>query len=532
MKASRIEQLLRTKPRDEPVFETQLLHEGPDAEVVRPRVAPAGTAPMLGLASAAVVIVAVVLAGVTLIVRQPAAASPKPMATQPVTAPVVGVIPWLDATPAPSPTPEPTADPATLPRCSADELVLRAGGWGGATGSMAGGATLVNLGANPCRIDSQLPAELSDANGTVIATRGAAPIGEGSVAVPPGDDVGAIVVWMNWCGAEPQLPLALTLTIAGPGGQAMLSAVVENEVGGAGVPRCDAPQAGSTVGTLPFAPLEPSTSDYEPKPCEAKALSAYSGLWGAGLGSSYDELVVLNRGSLDCLLPTSPTIDLRDAGGKVLIATPPLADRPATVLLPPGWTAVARIAFADWCVTAPALPMRMDLLLDSGTITFAQPSSEFSRIPVPGCMSAPDTSSPEYVLDSPFTIPRAPMSEPDPIDSLPVLVTISALPQVAPGSILEYTVTLTNVTPYDKPLNLAAFCSSYTESISLPKRTATHEETYELNCADAGTLEPNSSLSFAMRVTIPADAPLGTAGLRWQLGQRGPAGKTTFEIGS
>lgn len=91
-------------------------------------------------------------------------------------------------------------------------------------------------------------------------------------------------------------------------------------------------------------------------------------------------------------------------------------------------------------------------------------------------------------------------------------------------------VTLTNITPYDKPLNLSALCPSYTESVSLPGGAGTVTETYLLNCAAAGILQPRSSLTFAMRVGIPPDAEVGTAGLRWQLGERGPADKATFEI--
>lgn len=532
MKTSRIEELLRTRPPDERLFDAPLVSDVADTLPVRSRARPAAVPQLFGLASAAIVVVVITLAGVTLMSRVPAAASPPASNASTNTPQLAGVIPWIDATPEPAATPEPIANPSSLPPCAAADLILVAGGWGGATGSMAGGAMLINLGVDPCRIESQLPAQISDANGVVIATRGGTQAGPATppVAIASGGEVGAIVVWMNWCGPEPKRPLSLSLDISGEQGAQRLSATVEDEGGGAGVPRCDAEGAGSSVGTSEFRPPEPSGGGYTPEACDPAALSVYSGGWGAATGTSYTRLVILNRGSFDCLLPTSPTVELLDAGGKLLGSTAPWPGEPATVFLPPGWTAVANVAFADWCTDPPALPMAMDLRLAGATLQVSQPASEQAKIPVPPCMSTPASQAATFALDAPFGVLGMPVSEPDPIDTLPVRVTISPLPPATPGSTLEFTVTLTNVTPDDKPLNLSAMCPSYTESVSLPNESGTATERYELNCAAAGILQPRSSLTFAMRVAIPADAEVGTAGLVWQLGERGPAAKTTFEV--
>jgi hypothetical protein len=120
--------------------------------------------------------------------------------------------------------------------------------------------------------------------------------------------------------------------------------------------------------------------------------------------------------------------------------------------------------------------------------------------------------------------------EPDPGDVLPLTVTLSALPATAPGAVLTYTVTLTNVSAYDKSLNLAFLCPAYVERLDLPGAGAQVETTHVLNCGPAGTLAGGASVTFEMRLPIPSTAPTGTAGIVWQLGQRGPAAKAVFQI--
>ncbi len=95
---------------------------------------------------------------------------------------------------------------------------------------------------------------------------------------------------------------------------------------------------------------------------------------------------------------------------------------------------------------------------------------------------------------------------------------------------LTFTVTLTNIDAFDKPINFAFLCPSYVERLDVPDFSTSIETTRALNCEPAGTLAGGASATFEMRLAIPSGASPGTAGLVWQLGQRGPAAKAQFLI--
>jgi hypothetical protein len=293
------------------------------------------------------------------------------------------------------------------------------------------------------------------------------------------------------------------------------------------LPRCDSPGAGSSFGVpLPFAPLEPSAGGYQPEDCTVDALTAYLGTWGAAAGTSYATLAVLNRGSIDCLLPSGPAFELRDGAGiRLLVAEA----RPSTpsLLLPPGWAAIGDIGYANWCTPPPAKPLQADLVLGSARLAIVARS----EIPVPPCMAEPATPAPTLFYETPLMIPGSPSPpETDPVDTLPVKVTLSSLPATAPGATLDYTVTLTNISAFDKPLNLAALCPTYATRLILPGIWTSTVARLRLNCDAAGALEPNVPITFAMQLPIPADAPPGAATLVWQMGDRGPAAKAIVTI--
>ena len=542
MKPERLEALLRTKPPDEP------------ARAFRPVVDQPGTAalgtrrvrPMAdgigGIGWAAVLVVAIGVTIGSIVLRNGTVGpSPSPTSSGPQPSVALGVIPWIDATPAPTAQPDGTPDAASLPGCAVQDLALVAGGWGGATGSMAGGASLINLSANPCRIWNPLSAQLSDATGVVIARLNPAISsggGSGSREIPAGGDVTGIVVWMNWCDAAPKLPLKLTIYVIDNSEKTVsidtpsISADVRERTVGAGIPRCDAPGAGSSVGAVSFDPPEPSVGGYERQPCDASGLAAFSGVWGAGLGSEYANLVIYNDSGVDCYIPTSPIVELRDAHGALLASAAPWSDSPTTLVLRAGWTAAARIQYADWCISPPALPLRIDLVVSPPSVLqVAHSEGDATAVPVPGCNSAPATLSPAFNYDAPFAIPGASVAPPpDPVDSLPLTVTLSTLPTTAPGTELSYTVTLTNRSPFDKPLNLAFLCPRYIERLFLPDGRTTPDTERLLNCGPIGFLGGGASVTLEMRLAIPSDAPSGTAGIVWQLGQTGPAAKAQFQI--
>ena len=532
MTPRRIEELLRSRPPDEPDYHGVLALDVGSAKVRSHRILGAG---VLGAAvgiTAAVAVVIGLLAG-QLASNRSASPSSVPVASEtPQASLPAGVIPWTDATPVPSPTPEPTPNPMALPACTAAELALTASGWSGATGSLAGGALLVNVSGSPCRVSGKPAVELLDATGALLAAGGTPEAGTAAqaIALQPGGVAIAPTVWMNWCGAAPRLPLGLRLRLPAVGGQ--LTAVV-HAVGpiGPAVPRCDAPTAASTIGvpTLLTAP-EPSAGGYEPQACSPEQLMAFVGGWNPAAGSSYTTLVILNAGSaaagFDCRLPTSPVLEVRDAKGHLMAATRPEPASPSSVVLPLAWAAAARVAWANWCSAAPTLPLQLNLVIGSTRLDV----STRSAIPVPPCMSAPQTP-PTLAYGSPLTVPGSPAApEPDPCDALPVSVSVSPLPTTRPGSTLTYTVTLTNHLPYDKPLNLAAFCPNYTERLFAPGSTSALETHLALNWQPGTFIPPGGSATFAMRLGIPADAAAGTASLVWQLGERGPATKVTFQI--
>jgi len=541
MRPERIEELLRTKPVDEPNRAARPILDVVATRAVRSaKVRPAAIAG--GLAWTTVVIVAAVAVMIGAIVLRAGPAGPSPLPTGTEAAPSVafGVIPWIDASPAPSPTPEPTPDAATLPACAVEGLALVAGGWEGATGSMAGGADLINVSPNPCRLWSPAGAQLADATGTVIARLdpaiAAGGSGAGFVGISPGGDVTGTLVWTNWCGEAPKLPLMLTVYFTdGPEetvsiDSSSLTAVVDSSKGGSGVPRCDEPGAGSGVGSISFSAPEPSSGGYQPEPCTAASLVAFSGGWGAAAGSSYAQLVVLNVGGVDCVLPASPVLELRDAHGGLLASA--AGEPTAAVDLPANRTALAMMGFSDWCTAPPPMPLTLDLVLGSqSTLQVGHPETDTAAIPLPSCGSAPASSPPNFFYNDAFTVTgMAPPPDPDPGDLLPLMVSISALPTTAPGSVLTYTVTLTNVDSYGKPANLALLCPSYVQRLDLPGADTQLETTHALNCVPAGVLAGGASATFEMHLAIPSTATAGTAGIVWQLGQRGPAAKAVFQI--
>jgi len=533
MRLERIESVLRAGPPDEPPYRGELL--------LGPRIVPATRGPVRGgrpvAGALAGIALAAVLFGLIVAVVGPLAAVPSngpsasPAATgTPEASPPLAAIPWIDATPPPPPTPEPTADPRLLPACASGDLVLEAQGWGGATGSQAGGASVFNISSNPCTVAGKPGIELLDRRGDVIATgRGPdAPAASALVVLPTGASAGVITVWSNWCGNPPSRPLRIRLSLPAAGGELTTTIHEDDFTGPSSLPRCDSPDSASTFGVpVEFEPPEPSSGGYQPEACGVDALAAYLGAWGAAAGTSYANLVVLNHGHVDCLFKTSATIELRDANGRTVsvAASEPTAP---IVLLPPGWAASATIGYSDWCTPPPALPLRADLVIGADRVAVVARTP----IPVPACMSAPATPPPGMFFEKPFVVPGSPAPpEPDPVDTLPIDVTISPLPRTPPGGTLEYTVTLRNVSAYDKPLNLAAFCPTYTQRLFLPGAGAALETQLALNCGPAGVLEPNASATFAMRLPIPRDAASGTASLTWQLGARGPAAKASFEIG-
>jgi Protein of unknown function (DUF4232) len=523
MKVERIEEQLRSQPPDEPTYRGDLL--------LAPTLVRATAGRTRGRSAAPAALVAAVLLIVALVVvplvagplgRIEKSPPPTPPRTPEPSTPL-GVIPWSDATPLPSPTPDPTPDPRGFRACTADDVEVVATGWGGATGSLAGGVEVIGLNGDPCTVAGKPAVTLLDARGKVIAagTRAAPSPGSDLVVVPVGAVADVTTVWSNWCGSPPDRPLKVRVRLPGDNHD-VVAVVHEIGPGSAGeTPRCDSPSDSSSIGVaLEFSAVEASAGGYEPEACSAGQITAYLGRWGAAAGTWYANLVLLNLSGVDCRLEANPGFELRDRTGKLLlVATAPPAP---SVFVPAGWAATVRVGFADWCTPVPAMPLAADVVVASRRVAV-----EAAELPVPPCMGGP---APNLLYDGSLAVPGTPTApEPDPIDSLPVSVTLSTLPNVMPGGTLDYTVTLTNISEFDKPLNLLS-CPPYTQRLFLPGRGAARDTTLRLNCDSVIVFPPHVPMVFAMRLPIPSDAPIGVATILWQLGARGAAAKATFVI--
>jgi hypothetical protein len=408
-----------------------------------------------------------------------------------------------------------------------------AGGWNGATGSLAGGASVINASNEPCAIGGKPGVDLFDSAARLIA-RGQNPTSPEPadlVPLPTGGTASVITVWSGWCGEPPARPLHLRLRL--PDDKTELTARVD-EAGGSetAVPRCDSPGSDSSFGVpLPFEAPEQVPPDYPPEDCAVDRLQGFLGTWGAAAGTSYASMFILNRDRVDCALGIEPRIEILDFFGHVLVNDEPASSAApgSTLALPAGSVAVGSLGFADWCSAAPASPLAANVVIDGIRL----PLELRSDIPVPPCMEAPGTSSPPGLFyDRSLAIPGGELApeEPNSMNGLPVRVSIEIPASVAPGTDQDYIVDLLNVSQFGKPINLFPPCPSYTESLTLPGTTRDVPTTYQLNCGQSVVLEPGAPVRFAMRIAIPPDSAAGTASLVWQLGARGPSGKTAFVI--
>lgn len=368
--------------------------------------------PLVALAAALAAISAVAL-GIRLMTGGESGSSPSPAAHVATSAPTPNASAAM--LPTASDEPDSTADPLSVSPCSADDLAMAAGGWGGATGSEAGGATLVNVSIDACRLSGKPAVELRSGEG-VVASEGSPPSSDGdAVVLVPGAVTGVITVWSNWCGDPPALPLRLRLTL--PDREGILTAVVRTwdvvraqdmSLGGGSfvhVPRCNAPNAPSTIGVpLPFAATGPAEVDPNVEPCTADMLAGYLGPWGAAAGTMYANVVVLNRNGFDCAVAVSPPLQLRDAEGVLLATGERWANADSPVPLPPSRAAITMIGFANWCLAEPRLPFQLDLRIGMDRLAVA-PTNDRSEIRTPFCNSAPQTSPPSLGYTGPFTIP-------------------------------------------------------------------------------------------------------------------------------
>jgi Protein of unknown function (DUF4232) len=166
-----------------------------------------------------------------------------------------------DATAQPGPAPPPS--PGATRQCSADDLDLSAR-WQRATGALAGGLRLEVTAATSCALPAQLQIALVDAQGQgMLVDEVAAPtlcddtqssngcLSQPTVEVEPGHSALVRFIWRNWCGPPPSGSVGLEVTLADE--PALLSAPIVDVAGtlSTDTPRCDAPDAPSTLAVGP-----------------------------------------------------------------------------------------------------------------------------------------------------------------------------------------------------------------------------------------------------------------------------------------
>jgi hypothetical protein len=147
----------------------------------------------------------------------------------------------------------PNESPTTAHACRAEDLAATAT-WEGATGSLAGAITVLNIGSDVCVLDGPPPlVELfggdvplnvayGPVNGPGPGTEGV----RGPAALAPGGEASAFLLWSNWCKKLPNVVTSARVTLPAKGGQ--IVAVIES----GGVPRCDDQNGPSRLGVWAF----------------------------------------------------------------------------------------------------------------------------------------------------------------------------------------------------------------------------------------------------------------------------------------
>ena len=142
---------------------------------------------------------------------------------------------------APGTSPSPTAVPSTTPLCQAGDLQAQ-GSWQGATGSMAGGISLVNSGTGSCYVQGQPTIELFDQHGqrlSVVVSQAGSQAPRVLLA-PQSRPASVLAQWFNWCGSDPG-PVVARVSL--PSGAAFLA--VTPPIGL--IPRCNNAASPSTL---------------------------------------------------------------------------------------------------------------------------------------------------------------------------------------------------------------------------------------------------------------------------------------------
>jgi len=290
-----------------------------------------------------------------------------------------------------------------------------------------------------------------------------------------------------------------------------------------GAPGASPPPAAPSGPVVPWvdrpapAYVWPTPKPYptDARPCVPKDLKVSAGDVGAGLGNVNLPVTFVNSSESTCVLKGEPTIGGLKADGTLV----PLAVTSGSYFGDPGppaniatgEAAALNISGADAC---PAI---------LGGKHRVYPTI---RIGLPGGGGI-DTAAHDFdtvcgVSVSQFGVPADAEPAVDPPLS-PLSAQISAPATVVAGQILMYAVTLTN--PQSTDVSLSP-CPAYDEFVGSGSNTTWVATVlhYYVNCDASPTIPAGGSVTFAMRLSLPANQPEGMAKFGWDLqGGGGPS---------
>jgi uncharacterized protein DUF4232 len=275
------------------------------------------------------------------------------------------------------------------------------------------------------------------------------------------------------------------------------------------------------AGSMDAIPWPPA-----PAPCASTDLAA---VYGGGVGATghiISSVLVANAGRTACSLQGTPGLSLMSPNGSAVVTrqvdSNPMDPAPAApVVLQPGsalpqpHTQIPGEAmfFFEWydCPERTVSVSSLVLALPGGGGRLAVSAGQ----PGPGGLSSSrcDDASQGHVL---YVGPFQPTvsTVPSPAPPAQLVVAIHAPATVLAGQRLLYQVTLTNVS--GAPFHFDA-CPPYREAMdTVPAKRVLGM--YELNCVPVGTVGSSGSVTFAMQLEIPADAPTGPQELSWRYG--------------
>jgi Protein of unknown function (DUF4232) len=256
-------------------------------------------------------------------------------------------------------------------------------------------------------------------------------------------------------------------------------------------------------------PPQPRPAAFYP-PCRAWQLAGRAGRGGPAAGTVYQEVRLTNRSDRSCTLSGGPTAvtGIRVTGGTTTLTRVARGDGfnlvgPGPANLRPGQSGWVTLSYGDGCLAitsgGKADYRTLFIVLDGGRV-----GVEF---PVPLNLVCGLEASRFGAQPPPPAGSRSPLN---------VLTATVAVPATfRAGTTASYTVTLRNHS--GAPVRLAP-CPSYTEYLGLfsgPGRLLYVARHYYLNCAAVRRIAAHVSVTFAMRIPVPAGG--GRAKLDWHL---------------